>query len=302
MKKHAVNLLIFGFGATLLFGTSCGSDEEPKKPTSKKEEPKDTVEQDPNAFTVDERRLPTPKEFFDVIRMVGGTYRGELLAPLNSNIKFPDNRSRALMFGVYSADLAYISSFEFGTNALAYLNKIDEMAKEMDLEGIFDKELRERIMKNDGNLDSLFIISDVAYQKSIEYLQMGQMEDILGLMLTGGWIESMYIVSSSAGKYDEKNPIFDQLKGQYLVLETILEYLEPYSGKNDFMLQVFGMMSDLRDAYYSGGTAGDETQVTQADGMLVLSGGQSVVMNAEVYGKIVEKIAQIRKLMISNEI
>lgn len=283
------------------FLVSCGGDEE--KTTTKKtksDEPKEEPKPDDGKVVIAERRLPTPREFFDVIKQIGGKYRAELLAPLDVADKLNDNKSRALVFGVYSADLAYISSFEFGTNALAYLDKLDGLANKMDLGGIFDTEMRERIMKNDGNMDSLFALSDIAYVKSVEYLQMDRMEDVLGLMLAGGWIESMYIATSTAGTYQEGKPVFEQLKGQYIVLETIIDFLTPYS-EDAYVKNVLLSLYEILDVYYSEGVSENAATTEVVDGKTVLAGGSELIMNANVYGKIVENVKAVRGRILSNE-
>ena len=284
------------------FLTACGGDDK-EAPTKKNnsDKPKEEPKPDDNKLVIAERRLPTPREFFDVIREIGGKYRGELLAPLDVAEKLNDNKSRALLFGVYSADLAYISSFEFGTNALSYLDKLDNLANQMDLGGIFDKELRARIMKNDGNMDSLFAISDVAYIKSVEYLQMDRMEDVLGIMLAGGWIESMYIATSTAGPYQDGKPVFEQLKGQYVVLETIIDFLTPYAD-DAYVKELLLTLYDILDIYFSAGVTEQAATTEEIDGKTVLGGGNEIIMNAEVYGKIVEKIKQVRGQILSNEL
>jgi hypothetical protein len=131
---------------------------------------------------------------------------------------------------------------------------------------------------------------------------MDQAEDILGLMLAGGWIESMYIVTNIAGEYDETKPVFENLRGQVYVLETIQEYLMPYTENNDFVIQVYGNLDELKGFYYEAGVNETKTEIKEVNGKKVITGGQELKMTKETYGKVVGKIAEIRKLVIANEL
>lgn len=286
----------------LLF--SCGGEKEETTDVADVETTVDTVavqKVDDGTFS-GERRLPTPKEFFEIIRQIGGKRQADLLIPAKNADSFTDNRNRALAFGMFSADIAYVSSYEIGSNTLVYLATLEKLANAMDLGGIFDEELKRRIEGNSGNIDSLFVLSDVAFYNAVEYLKMDMAENVLGLMLAGGWIESMFIVSSIAGEFDAQKPIFENMKGQYLVLETIQEYLLPYND-DEMVLQVYGYLSEIRDIYYEAGTKGEGTTVKKDEnGRIILSGGKDVILTAESYGKIVERVKEIRGLILANEL
>jgi hypothetical protein len=304
MKKAFVSFSIVAASLAAVTLTSCGDDKDEKKADVTDTTDEDTTSQDNNADNGEfqgEKRLPTPREFFEIIRQIGGKSQPELLMPVDKADQYTDNRMRALAFGVYSADIAYLSSFEIGTNTFVYLSTLEKIANAMDLGGIFDKELKDRMKKNDGNIDSLFALGDMAYYKSVEYLHFDQAEDVLGLMLAGAWVESMYIVTSTAGEFKADNPIFQNLEGQYLVLETIMEYLTPFMD-DDMILQVYGSLDEIYQAYMSGGLSEESATTKTENGKVVLSGGQRVTLTAESYGKIVEKIKALRGLILTNEI
>ena len=52
--------------------------------------------------------VPTPNEFFTVIKLQGGELQGGLVNPLENQENYISQTDKALNFGVYSADLAYM--------------------------------------------------------------------------------------------------------------------------------------------------------------------------------------------------
>ncbi len=303
MKQVITSLLAVSSFAFIAGLQSCGGEEK-KSDTAEVTTPEDTDEDevDQNTEKVVEKRLPTPKEFFEIIKQIGGKSRPELTMDPKLAETYTDNNMRALAFGMYSADIAYLSNYGISGNTLKYLTVLEKMATSMDIGGIFDKELQSRIEANTGDLDSLLALSDIVYYKSVEYLHMDQAEDILGLMLAGGWIESMYIVTNIAGEYDDTKPVFENLRGQVYVLETIQEYLMPYTENNDFVIQVYGNLDELKGFYYEAGVNETKTEIKEVNGKKVITGGQEIKMTKETYGKVVGKIAEIRKLVIANEL
>lgn len=299
----AVSLVVLSAGVI-----SCSSDEGEEGIGSKKpaeQNDNDTTQQEApdNVLSEEAVGVPSPKFFFEVIRDLGEDSNPDILIPVSSAQNFTEERTQALAFGMYSADLAYVSSYEIGSDAIEYLKVVEEMTNTLNISGIFDQKLKERLTSNSDNIDSVFAFADVAYNNSVRYLKANDKEKVMALMLAGAWIESMFLVTSVAGDYDPQVSAFDAIKQQHLVLEAILEELEPFQDTDDDVFQIYAELDAIQEMFYAAGTEGEEASYERdANGRFIIKGGRSVVLNAENYGTIVESVHNMREAILNNQI
>ncbi len=88
-------------------------------------------------------------------------------------------------------------------------------------------EVLRRLEGNLGNPDSLSVITDDVYFSSFETLEQGKQGPTLSLVVSGGWIESLYIATSLA-KYSDKSPVVERLADQKYTLDNLIEFLKKY--------------------------------------------------------------------------
>ena len=123
------NLLIAGVCASLILPalTGCGGEEKNQVVVNDTTDTKgsDTAQLQEEIFY----QIPTPNELFGIIKQIGGKGNQAILHKVEDGSKYSDARQKALNFGIYSADLAYASSYDFGTLNLDYLNLIKKMGE-----------------------------------------------------------------------------------------------------------------------------------------------------------------------------
>ncbi|MBI3134676.1 MAG: hypothetical protein HYZ14_08400 [Bacteroidetes bacterium] len=243
-----------------------------------------------------EYAVPTPNELFEIIKIQGGEQRVGLVNPLDNRSKYVETKSKALNFGVYSADLAYMSCFGIGTEFLMYFKAIEEIGTELGIEGAFDEELMGRIENNEGDTDSLFAISNESYYDSYLYLEENDKGVELCLIMAGGYIESLYIVCSLVDKYKEGDPVIEKIGDQKLVLENLLDFILQYSD-DPSVSEVMDDLISLSEVFETSmefeesGTSIDKGE----NNMLVLSGGGSYKMTKNSLEKITAKAKELRE-------
>lgn len=243
-----------------------------------------------------EYAVPTPNELFEIIKIQGGEQRVGLVNPLDKRSNYVEVKSKALNFGVYSADLAYMSCFGIGTEFLMYFKAIEEIGTELGIEGAFDEELMSRIENNEGDTDSLFAISNESYYDSYLYLEENDKGVELCLIMAGGYIESLYIVCSLVDKFKEGDPVIEKIGDQKLVLENLLDFILQYSD-DESVSEVMDDLISLSEVFETSmefeesGTSIDKGE----NNMLVLSGGGSYKMTKNSLEKITAKAKELRE-------
>lgn len=273
---------------------SCGGEEEAKKSDA------NTVQQNDNDTNqVDQVSgfelpgIPTPNDLFDLVKAVGVEKKPGITNDVAKVSEYVDSKSKALNFGVYSADLGYISCFEAGPDFLDYFNVIKTLGDDLGISAAFDQSLIDRIENNEGNLDSLFAISEDTYFESYAFLEENGKGKELALIIAGGWVESMHIIFELAGEYDENSPLNESIAGQQVVLESILEFMSRY--QDDEMMEIMEKFSTVLITYTENMTYEEsETEVKSEGDKVVLGGGPEFTMNKVAFDEIKKQIQELR--------
>ncbi|MBK9591356.1 MAG: hypothetical protein IPO32_07575 [Crocinitomicaceae bacterium] len=245
-----------------------------------------------------EYAVPTPNELFEIIKIQGGEQRPGLVNTLDNRPNYVDLKAKSLNFGVYSADLAYMSCFGIGTEFLMYFKAIEEMGEELGISGAFDEELMERIENNEGDTDTLFAISNETYYDSYLYLEENGKGVELCLIMAGGYIESLYIICNLVDKFKEGDPIIEKIGDQKLVLENLLDFILQYSD-DQLVSEVMDDLITLSDVFETSMEFEESgTSIDKTENKLVLSGGGSYKMTKNSLEKITAKAEELRANII----
>lgn len=255
---------------------------------------------DTNAVNVDtmehivEYSVPTPNELFEIIKLQGGEQQLNLVNPLENSDKYVDTKAKSLNFGIYSADIAYLSCFGIGVDFLKYFKKIEELGEELGISNAFDEDIMDRIENNEGDSDSLFSISNDSYYDSYLYLEENEKGTELSLIMAGGFVESLYIISNLVNEYNDNDPIVKKIGDQKIVLENLLDFIFEYSD-DTAVSEVIEDLSGLADIFESQMTFEESsTSVKNNEGTLMLSGGGNYLMNADAFSAIKAKAQELR--------
>jgi hypothetical protein len=137
--------------------------------------------------------VPTPIKVATTIKQSGSTFDAAMLNPPSKVRDYLDAQKRALNMGVYSADMAYANEFGRRQDALKCFSAVRKLAEGMGVANVFSKELQDRVTANENRRDSLETIFSQIYKSLQDKLTAQKKPSELALMITGGWVESMYL-------------------------------------------------------------------------------------------------------------
>jgi len=288
-KKLIVGLIAF---TTTSFLMSCGGGGEDEIQNIVVDTTKEViVDEQPTV----EYAVPTPNELFEIVKLQGGDMKVGLTNPLENRDRYIDLKAKSLNFGIYSADLAYMSCFGIGTEFLMYFKAIEEIGEELGISGAFDEDLMARIENNEGDTDSLFAISNESYYDSYLYLEENDKGVELSLIMAGGYIESLYIVCSLVDKYKEGDLIIEKIGDQKLVLENLLDFILQYSD-DQMVSEVMDDLISLSEVFETSMEFEESgTSIDNSSSKLVISGGGSYKMTKSSLEKITAKAKELRE-------
>lgn len=181
--------------------------------------------------------IPSPVQTSMLIKDLKLPYTESLLNPADNVDLYNSEYKRALNLGVYGTDLGYITIYNQNATSLKYLKAVEKLTQGLKLENAFDKDFMTRFEKNNTIQDSMVKIVSDAFRKADNFLKTNDRKNTSVLILTGGWIESLYI-ACELNRATSNQKIVDRIGEQQETLNTIIEILDLYNkkGVNDDLL------------------------------------------------------------------
>ncbi len=228
MKLIKLLKFLIAITAVSVFVSGCGSSEdEALEQAMGKDSTISKSEISSDLINEIIKSIPSPVEMSSLIREVEPKYNGQLLNPAANVGNYTTNFQKAVNLGIYGTDLGYINMYNEKQDAISYLNSMTKLAEDMKIGQFFDYNMIKRLASNSNNLDSLLYITTSNYDKMNSYLQEQNRGNLSLLMLTGGWIEALYIASSVAEK-DNNPALYERVGEQKIVLDQLKILLDFY--------------------------------------------------------------------------
>lgn len=289
---------LFVLTSIALIATSCGSDTPVNEEDNAQEEvnPKQTqlMEIEGKVFSI-----PSPIQTATLIKNSGTNYNKAMLNVPSNVTKYSTNFKKAINLGVYGADLGYVTLYEQTQDAISFLTAIKSIGDDLGVSSAFDMELVNRFEKNIGNQDSILAMVSDAYKASDRYLKNSQQNDVGGLILAGGWIESLYFATNAA-KMTNNKEIIKRIGEQKTTVSNLIKLLTPYYSKSDYtalvdsLIELDELFSKIEIVYtYVKPTVDAKNKTT------TINSTTDVNITPEQLNAITEKVNKIRTDLIN---
>ena len=279
-----------------ILASGCGSDSTKK---TDEEPPVDTAQSALINISGEIFSIPSPIQTALLIKSSGASYSKGILNDPRKTAQYTSNFAKALNLGVYGADLGYVTIYDQSQDAIGYLTAAKKLTDALGISGAFDAKTIERFTKNLGNKDSMLVLVGVAYRSSDAYLKSNDRNDVSGLVLAGGWIESLYF-TTDIYKNKPKEEVKERIAEQKLSLQSLIILLTPFYSQPEYTKFIDGLY-DLSTVYESvefkytfiKPTTDAEKKTT------TINSKTEVKITAEQIESITQKVKTIRDLIIS---
>lgn len=233
MLKKNIALFLIAASVPAVILTSCKGQEE--KPDV--EVTTDTISEDAAAeMTLMKSSIPSPLELTNEISKAKFNYNKSMLNSSSKAASYSNNFQKAVNAGIYGADLGYAISFSQAQDGIEYFGAVNKLAKDLGLESIFDEEMMKKMGENVGKKDTLLGMIDQAYNKAERNLRSNQRVSTATLMAAGGWVEGIYLVTSTLKdqpKDDRTKPLFQRAWSHVSSFRHVIELLDHYKKNAD---------------------------------------------------------------------
>jgi hypothetical protein len=246
--------------------------------------------------------IPSPKDMFSFTNDEKLAFSSQVLNPVENADKYIDTKSRELGFGIFSADLAYTAAFSKTAEAANYLKVVRDLSDKIGISSVFDESLVNRFDNIQENKDSLMKVTNDTYFDIVRFLEDNERKSTLALISTGGWLESLYIVSNIIGDYSPDSKTIQLVADQKLIFENLMLYLD--QNKNDENIKsVIAELQPIKVIYDQLKEEKTETGTNKAKNKgYVVGGGSKILISKEQFQKLKETITIVRNKLAGNNV
>ena len=248
--------------------------------------------------------IPSPVELALLIQRAGAKYnKGFLNSPDNIS-KYSTNTSKALNLGVYGADLSYTSVFDANTQeSIVYLACTRKLAESLGVRNAFNEQTVDRIQNNTGKKDSLFTIISDSYMNTDEMLKESQRENASALVITGGFIEALYLGTQLAKTTKNSADIITRIAEQKGTFDNVIGLLSSYEQDSSIaaVLTDIKALKEIYDHVKIESTSTPEAKTNPNTKVTTIGGKIIYTITPELVEKLTSKAAEIRNKIISGQ-
>lgn len=179
--------------------------------------------------------IPSPSEIPYLLQATGAEFNPALLNDKNKVDQYTRTDKASLNLGVYAADIGYLSSYDKTQEAINYLNSAKKLADNLGVIGPFDADVLKKFEGSISNKDSLASILNQTVQRTDKYLKDDSRNKLAALLLTGSFVEGLYISTGLIKSYP-KNLLPDDARN--LVLTPLMRVILQQEKSVDELIKV----------------------------------------------------------------
>jgi len=192
--------------------------------------------------------LPTAFEVTQLLNKAGASYILSISNPVESVDKYFTEKSKAINLGIYGADLSYASTYQMKQETMSYLKVSKKLIDELQITSAFNQKFAERVEKNIDNKDSLIAIISDSFYDTYEFLNNNGKDNVSLLVMSGSWIEGLYITTQIALVSKNNTDILKIIANQKEPLNKLMSLLQP-NAQDANVIEVLTALKPLADIY-----------------------------------------------------
>ncbi len=243
--------------------------------------------------------LPSPYQAATLIKKKNISFDENVASSLDNYNKLTTAFKKALNLGVYGTDLSYLNMYDRTPESISYLSIIKKLSDQLGISSSFDESFFASVENNINNKDSILILLSKTYRSTDSYLRVNDRKNIGVLILAGGWVESLYILTK-IGRATNDREIINRIGEQKHPLDNLIEILTPYYYKSQEFSTLIDGLIDL--AYDFDGViftySYKEPRVDVDNKIIYINSESRVVMSEYHLETVSKKIEAIRKQII----
>lgn len=246
--------------------------------------------------------LGSPVEVSAMLHDLGVPYYGGLLVPTEKAKTLNTSFDQSLMLGAMSADLGYLNIYMKNTPIIDYISSIKLLSDELEVGQFFDFKTLKRLSENKHDLDSLMFISVHSFNEMNSYLERTHRSAVSTLVITGLWLEGMYLATQVALKHSEET-LYESIGEQKIIMEDLFSVLKAHRNTPGFpeLIEELELLkkefAEVEISYIEG----DPEMMEDENGMLIIIQNETslVKITEEQIKNVSKRTAKIRNHLLN---
>ncbi len=243
------------------------------------------------------RTIPSPLETASLFQNAGSGYNAGITNPVENVRDYATNIKQSLNLGIYGADLSFANIFDQTQESMLYMNCAKILAEALGVTSAFDIATMRRMESNMNNRDSLMVLINDAFWITDAHMKENGQEHLSVLIIAGGWIEGLYLGSTSLDKDNPNQALMQRIADQKYSLNNLVDLLNTY--QNDGFLELTDKLKALQLVYNKIEVKNGKTTVSKNSGVATIGGGNVLIFEPETIVEITTTIQKIRDEIIS---
>ena len=241
----------------------------------------------------------SPVEMAALLKDSGVPFSTRYLANPEQVKDYTSSFKKALGLGVLSADLGYLNVYSKTSQILDYLVSIRQLTEDLKLGQFFDFQALKRLATSEDNIDSLQYMCVNSYQNMDEHLRNNQRSNLSALLVTGVWVESLYLITQVA-KEQPSEQFKETIGEQKGILNRLLPILKIFKStdKNfEELVQYLEELKEVLDVVKITEHVNENAQARE-DGVIVQNEYSVVELSTEELQEIITTTEKIRNKIV----
>lgn len=252
-KHHLIHRLFCISLCALLIVASCGGPKENQEDVASDvtfSEAEQKLISDISKVISD---LPPPSIVPNTLMKIGTEYDPDLVNSIEKIEEYQTDEDKAAMnLGIYATDVGYQVAYSQVEESLSHMEALQRLAETVGVSTAFDVSLMEKYEKSMTDPDSLASLLNSTMLLAEQRLESSDRLAMAGLVLTGSFVEGLYLVIKIIEDYQDGS-LTEQQRNEKLqpLVKIILDQREPLSDVIELMKDipnhdgVLSMISEL---------------------------------------------------------
>lgn len=217
--------------ASAMFLVSCQSSNKP----AGEQAAADSLNKEKLATEVKEVvfPLPTPFEMTKMLNDIGANYVVKVLNSPENVEKYFTEKDKAVNLGIYSADLAYATTYNKEQDVKMYMKSVKSLIDALGINIDYSPLLSEDVKMKANDKDTLTKIITNTFFETYSFLNEKSNPELSVMMVSGMWVELMYIATHISQDTYNNTQIVNIIGKQKESYSKLMELLAVYATNAD---------------------------------------------------------------------
>ena len=243
--------------------------------------------------------FPPPGEMAALLKASGVPFSTKYLVNPDRVKDYTSSFKKALGLGVLSADLGYLNVYSKTSQILDYLVSIRGLTEDLKLGQFFDFQALKRLATAEDNIDSLQFMCVNSYHDMDEHLRTNQRSNLSALLVTGVWVESLYLITQVA-KEQPSDQFKETIGEQKNILNRLLPILKVFKNTDKNFEELVQYLEELKEVLDVAKITDhvNENAQPREDGVIVQNEYSVVELSQEELQEIITTTEKIRNKIV----